>query len=222
MLAIIASILVSYPIMPAGASSWNVSSVQHSPAVPKSGETVNVTLTLQEGANVSFVRISVCTLAPTYKCDQPINMSRSSSNSNEFAHQIKKNYNPGWQVGFKFRINYTNSSPEDFPKSQGDSNYHEVEGPIQELFYFSYTLEAAPSDDSLLIYALVAFVIVDIVIIAVYLAFRAKKTKAAKGPEKEKIEKGEKKEGAEQNDEKSGNLKETKSDKEVPKEESEK
>jgi len=161
--------------MPMSVQGWNVSKVSHSPEIPKTGEDVEITIEFEDASNISSIFIIYCTIEP-FKCQAPVDISENSVNENTFTYTITKKYDPGTQIGFKFKVTYQNSTIQYVPKSQDDSNIHSLSGPFGGSYYFIYTLES----ELPLLYIIVPFLIVSIVPVIIAILFWKKKRKGKK------------------------------------------
>jgi hypothetical protein len=177
-LAVILALSLLTSIIPLQVSGAEVSETSHSPDVPKSGEAVEISVTLVDVTNVTGVSMIYCSIDP-FLCEMPVDMSPDTSNANKFKYTITKEYDPGMQVGYKFKISYQSGSPESVPKSQADSSIHPVAGPFEGSFYFVYSLES-PAAEPFPIYLLILLIIIPIVVIVAVVVLMKRKGKGKK------------------------------------------
>jgi hypothetical protein len=166
-----------------------ITNVTHGPEVPTSGETVDVTLRLEDASNVTLISIIVCTIEP-FVCEMPESMTQSTSDSNTFTYPITKTYDPGIKMGFKFKIKFDDTTTQDFPKTAADSSYHPIDGPFEGFYYFVYTLESESTQGSTLIIIMAVVLIVAFIplILAAILLSRKRKERERKKKREEELE----------------------------------
>jgi len=139
----LAMILTYTPIQAEGAT---VVEVSHSPDEPEAGQDVDITMKVDNATNITDVKMIFCTIDP-FKCEFPVDMDQDSSDDTIFRYTITKDYDSGTKLGFKFKINYDNSTVQDFPESTANSDIHAVEGPFQGFYYFVFTLKSEPDNN---------------------------------------------------------------------------
>jgi hypothetical protein len=161
-----AAILLAFALVlltaPTGVLGASVSEVTHEPAIPKSGEGVDLTLKFSDVSNVTKVTVIYCTIEP-FECELPQVMTRNLSDDTIFTYTITNVYEPGTRMGFKFVISFDDRPNENFPKSEGNSSLHVLDGPFEGSYYFTYALESEPTQD------LTLFLIVLVVLIAAFI-----------------------------------------------------
>jgi hypothetical protein len=180
--AIVLALAIVLLTAPTGVLGASISEVTHDPAIPKSGEGVDIALKFSDVSNVTSVSIIYCSISPDNKitCEFPQNMIQDSSDNTLFTYTIAKTYDPGIKIGFKFKINYDDGRPnESFPKSQADSPFHDVDGPYEDSYYFIYTLKSESTQDLTLFFIVLAVLIVAFVplILAALLLMKKRKAK---------------------------------------------
>ncbi len=171
---------------PTGVQGASISEVTHAPAVPKSGEGVDLTLKFSDASNVTQVTVIYCTIEP-FKCELPAVMTRNASDDTMFTYTIAKTFDPGIRMGFKFVIGFDNGPNENFPKSEGDSSLHVLDGPFEGSYYFIYSLESGNTQDlTLFLIVLVVLLVAFIpLIVATMILMKKRKAKGNRDEDEE-------------------------------------
>ena len=119
-------------------------SVRPTTLIPNANFSVSVSLI--DSTNISYMRVTYCRIYPEYICYYPSYLMENSSVSpNVFNTTIslKPDDLPGYTIGLRILVAYTDSTKYVFPEKNTPDFGFEVLEPKENLFYFAFRIDGA-------------------------------------------------------------------------------